>query len=104
MKARGYGARIRDCYVDFACKLKVTFSNYTKVLQDLLDRGNGEESEAVLDAMREVRLLVNWMHGSSHELSCQVQNMGRYAEESGRKIGENIEQLWSLLKVSDGSL
>lgn len=98
MKARGYGARIGDLYVDFACKLKVTFSNYIKVLQD---HGEGEErNAAMLAAMREIRLLVNWMHGSSHELSCQVQHMGRYAEGAGRKVGENTEQLWSLLKVS----
>lgn len=90
---RGYGAAIGDCYVDFACKLKITYNRYIE------QRAAELEESGVLSAMQEVRLLVNWMHGNSHELSCQVASMGRYADGAGRKIGENIEQLWSQLKV-----
>jgi hypothetical protein len=39
------------------------------------------------------------MHGSSHDLSCQIQNNGRYTIEAGHKHGEGCEQLWSMVKV-----
>jgi hypothetical protein len=83
--------------VDFACKLKVTFRNYIAAWEVMLLQ------EGTHAAMKGVRLLVNWMHGSSHDLPCQVTNMGRYALAAGRKVGENIEQLWSQLKVGEAS-
>jgi hypothetical protein len=52
--------------------------------------------------MRELRIMVNWMHGSAHELSCELQNSARYKEGAARRVGENVEQLWALLKVGLG--
>ena len=50
--------------------------------------------------MGALRIMVNWMHGSSHELSCELQNSARYKESAARRVGENVEQLWAMLKVS----
>jgi hypothetical protein len=75
-----------DVYIDFGCRLKATWERY-KSSRDI----HLQDSD--------VRILVNWMHGASHEMSCQLQNCGRYLEDAGWRIGEQLEQLWSLLKV-----
>ncbi|GIL52613.1 hypothetical protein Vafri_8431 [Volvox africanus] len=33
-----------------------------------------------------------------HDLACQLQNSGRYTDEAGWRVGEEIEQLWSMGK------
>lgn len=81
-------------YVDFACRLSVTWKRFiakqgSKVFQ----------SPNLLAAANGLQLLVNWMHGSTHDLSCQLKNSGRYTTGAGRRHGEGSEQLWSLMKV-----
>eukprot|EP00983_Pelagomonas_calceolata_P075841 1153173-Pelagomonas_calceolata.AAC.3 len=40
------------------------------------------------------------MHGAGHNLSCQLQNCGRFTEGAGRCAGgEQCEQMWALLKA-----
>ena len=86
---------VRDVYVDFACRLSVTWRRF------IAKQGARYfTSEVESTAAGRLRLLVNWMHGSSHDLSCQLQNNGRYTADAGRKHGEGSEQLWSLTKVS----
>ena len=81
-------------YVDFACRLSVTWKRY------LAKHGSRIfPSEGLLNAAKGLHLLVNWMHGSAHDLSCQLQNSGRYRAGAGRRHGEGSEQLWSLTKV-----
>jgi hypothetical protein len=75
-----------DVYIDFGCRLKKTWQRYVHN-QDI----HLQEAD--------VRILVNWMHGASHEMSCQLQNCGRYQTGAGWRHGEQLEQLWSLLKV-----
>ncbi|KAL6759331.1 hypothetical protein V8C86DRAFT_1329021 [Haematococcus lacustris] len=45
-----------------------------------------------------MRLMVNWMHGASHNMACQLKNNGRYLEGSAHRVGEQTEQHWSQLK------
>ncbi|KAL6754406.1 hypothetical protein V8C86DRAFT_2703194 [Haematococcus lacustris] len=73
-------------YIDFACQLKITWARYAAVLH--------------LDTER-MRLMVNWMHGASHNMACQLKNNGRYLEGSAHQVGEQTEQHWSQLKLSD---
>lgn len=79
--------RLRDVYIDFACRLSKTWQRFVSGYPELHD------------ACPDLRIMVNWMHGSSHDLLCQLQNNGRFQEGAGRKVGENSEQLWSLTKV-----
>lgn len=85
---------LRDVYVDFACRLAVTWKRFLTNQASQFFQSKAEHDSAML-----LRLIVNWMHGSSHNLSCQLQNNGRYKEGAGRKHGEGSEQLWSLTKV-----
>ena len=39
-----------------------------------------------------------------HEKACEVVNSARHMVGAARRVGENIEQLWSLLKASTRSL
>ncbi|KAL6744936.1 hypothetical protein V8C86DRAFT_2996333 [Haematococcus lacustris] len=59
-------------YIDFACQLKITWARYAAVLH--------------LDTER-MRLMVNWMHGASHNMACQLKNNGRYLEGSAHRVG-----------------
>ena len=79
--------RVRDVYIDFACRLSKTWQRFISKHSDLHP------------ASKSLRIIVNWMHGSSPDLACHVQNNGRFKEGAGRKVGENNEQLWSLTKV-----
>lgn len=81
------GTPIRDVYVDFACRLSKTMQRYVSLQPHLQQASQG------------LRVMVNWMHGSSHDLVCQLTNNGRFQEGAGRKVGENAEQLWSMTKV-----
>jgi len=89
------GMSIQDIYVDFGCKLQKTWRRH-------LEKNGQQHFDAETDQQLALglRLLVNWMHGSSHELSCQLQNSGRYTAEAGHKDGEGAERLWSDCKVS----
>ena len=97
MRCYASGVKVHDIYVDFACRLVKTWGRF------LEKQGPVHfPSEAMLQAAREIRLLVNWMHGSSHKLSCQFLHNGRYAKDAGHRDGEGIERLWSHTKVSLG--
>lgn len=47
-----------------------------------------------------IRLMVNWLHASSHDLRCQLSNNARFKEGTAWVVGEQSEQLWSLTRVS----
>lgn len=83
-----------DVYVDFGCRLVKTWERY------LEKKGSTHLSTRELEVAKQIRVLVNWMHGSSHELSCQLQSNGRYTEGAGHQDGEGTERLWSHTKVS----
>jgi hypothetical protein len=83
--AATHNVSIRDVYIDVGCRLVKTWQRYVAGQPDLAAAG--------------LRIMVNWMHGSSHDIGCQLQNCGRFQEGAGRKVGENSEQLWSMLKV-----
>ncbi|KAJ9512251.1 hypothetical protein QJQ45_012812 [Haematococcus lacustris] len=78
-----------DFFIDFGCRLKTTWARY-------VDAGGKPSS------WKAVRIMVNWMHGASHNQRCQVQNNGRHQPGSGWRYGEQCEQLWSMLKAIAG--
>lgn len=82
--ARG---RVKDIYIDFGCRISKTWLRY-------LDHARNDT-----ELLRRVRILVNWMHAAGHNMSCQLKNSGRHTEGAGWRVGEQTEQLWSLLKV-----
>jgi hypothetical protein len=86
------GCPVHHVYIDFACRLGKTWGRF-------IDACGPEFDEPTQLAMVHIVPLVNWMHGSSHDLQCQLRHSGRYHEGAGRKVGENSEQLWSMLKV-----
>jgi hypothetical protein len=89
-------SNVRDVFVDFACQLGKSWSRY-------VNAGKGLDGEAIdearLEHIKNVRLLVNWMHAEGHTLKCQLKSSGRYTEQCGRRYGEGTEQLWAQLKV-----
>ena len=88
------GIKVKDIYVDFACRLAKTWERY------LDKKGDSQfQTEAERECARGFRLLTNWMHGSSHEMSCQLQNNGRCADGAGHRDGEGSERLWADTKV-----
>ncbi|KAL6750001.1 hypothetical protein V8C86DRAFT_2545091 [Haematococcus lacustris] len=76
-------------YIDFACQLKVTWARYAAVL--------GLNTERM-------RLMVNWMHGASHNVACQLRNSGRYQADAAYRVGEQQEHAWSQLTDMCGLL
>jgi len=48
---------------------------------------------------KEIQIMVNWMHAASHDMSCQLENSGRFQKDAGFVVGEQPEQLWSGTKV-----
>ncbi|PNH11695.1 hypothetical protein TSOC_001461, partial [Tetrabaena socialis] len=77
---------VQDVYIDFGCRIRSTWERYVA-------------AHPQLPAEAKLRIMVNWMHGSGHDVACQLTNCGRYMEGAGRGIGEQIEQLWSMTKV-----
>ncbi|KAJ9512604.1 hypothetical protein QJQ45_018896 [Haematococcus lacustris] len=76
-------------YIDFACQFKITWARFAKAI-GLSTTG--------------VHLMVNWMHGASHNLSCQLRNNGRYLLGAAWRVGEQTEQLWSMFKAISSML
>ena len=89
------GLSIQDVYVDFGCKLDKTWQRHLQKNGDAHFASDPEKAIAL-----GLRLLVNWMHGSSHELSCQILKNGRYTTGAGHMDGEGVERLWAETKVS----
>jgi hypothetical protein len=78
---------IGDVYIDFGCQFKKAWKRYYDAHPYLPQHA------------RDLRILVNWLHGSGHSLSCEVVNSGRYTVDAGRAVGEQMEQLFSETKV-----
>ncbi|KAJ9523108.1 hypothetical protein QJQ45_023911 [Haematococcus lacustris] len=74
-----------EFYIDFGCRLKITWARYVDAM--------GYPSE-----WKDARILVNWMHGASHDQRCQIINNGRFQPRAGWRYGEQCEQLWSVMK------
>lgn len=79
---------VGDVYIDFGCRIKGTWQRFVKAHPELRRAHDGQQ-----------RILVNWLHGSAHELSCQLINSGRFTVAAAWRVGEATEQLWSQTKV-----
>ncbi|KAJ9523625.1 hypothetical protein QJQ45_007302 [Haematococcus lacustris] len=64
-----------EFYIDFGCRLKITWARYVDAM--------GYPSE-----WKDARILVNWMHGASHDQRCQILNNGRFQPRAGWRYGE----------------
>jgi hypothetical protein len=83
---------VKHVYIDFACRLGKTWERFLRARV-------GTFTSGVLAVCQNIVTLVNWMHGASHNRECQLKCGGRYHTGAGRKVGENAEQLWSMVKV-----
>lgn len=63
----------QQVYIDFGCRFKSTWQRYAS-------------AEGI--AAEELQIMVNWMHGSSHEIACQLKNSGRFKARVGHRVGE----------------
>ncbi|GLC40476.1 hypothetical protein PLESTM_001078600 [Pleodorina starrii] len=81
---------LKHVYIDFGCRIYSTWKRYVAKHPEL-------PPEAA-----ELEIMVNWMHGNGHDVACQLTNSGRYRKGSGRRVGEEIEQLWSGTKPAAG--
>jgi hypothetical protein len=90
-------------YIDFACKIKKTWSRY---IEDVLtaQESAGQLPPGTCEHLQDIKLHVNWMHGAGHTLECQVEHSGRYQQGAGRRVGEQPEQLWALFKVRESTV
>ena len=89
MAAHGFPAA--DVYIDFACRLKGRWQRFL-----------AGRHPAVQQACSKLRLMVNWMHAAGHSWTCQLVNSGRFILGAAWRVGEQSEQLWSMLKVCVG--
>ena len=79
-----------EAYLDVMCRYHLQFYN---MLQELVDLG-------VLprNVVQDVKALLPWMHAFDHDLSCQLKFSGLYQAGVGRRVGEQTESWWSLVK------
>ena len=78
---------LKDLYIDNGCRIKHSWLEYVEAHPEM-----PQEWE-------DLRIMVNWMHGSAHDLKCELLNSARFKDDAARRVGENTEQLWSMLKV-----
>lgn len=76
-------------YLDLMCRYHKRF----RALADDLIR-----QDVVAPEAREIALLIPWMHAFDHDLACQLQFSALYRHGAGRRVGEQTEAWWSLLK------
>lgn len=82
------GRKVDEVILDYACRFKKTWARYAE--------GKGMSVPGADD----IKFRVNWMHGASHNLYCQLQNLGRFIKGAGHREGEGIERFNKWLKVS----
>lgn len=76
-------------YLDLMCR-------YSARLKLLID--DMVEGDTTLAPLREVDMLLPWMHAFDHDLSCQLDFSGLYRLGAGRRVGEQTESWWAELK------
>ena len=84
------GVQVKDVFIDFACRLMKTWQRYL---------ANHPSVAQQLAGAAGLRILVNWMHGNSHDIACQLKHCGRFTHAAAHRDGENTERLWALMKV-----
>lgn len=78
--------QLQDVYIDFGCRLSKTWARFVQRFPGI-------------PGAEQLRIMVNWMHAQGHEEACEVVNSARHHLLAARRVGENAEQLWSMLKV-----
>ena len=65
-----------------------------------LSRAPQEKQGLVRIPGEHFEIVVNWLHAAAHDFPCQLRNSGRFRAGAGWAVGEQIEHLWSLTRVS----
>jgi hypothetical protein len=76
-------------YLDLACRYK---GRWELLLERLV------KEDILANDVRSIRLLLPWMHAFDHDQECQLQYSALYQEGVARRVGEQTEALWSLVK------
>jgi hypothetical protein len=74
---------VMDLYLDFGCQYKRSWHSVTD-----------EQAQAE----RTPRFIVPWMHARSHGTTCYLANSGLFQAGAGRRVGEQMEHVWSATK------
>ena len=82
---------IGQVYLDLMCRYK---ARLLRLLQRLVDLGQLPQ-----ESLDRLKCLVPWMHAFDHDLKCQLKHSGLYADNAGRRIGEQSESVWSIIKA-----
>lgn len=113
---------VKHLYIDFGCRMESAWTWYKQVRKFVCifkecNHGCTVVPRAVLiipwlhsgmmqvlgeelpSTAHSIKLMVNWMHGASHDMACQLRNNGRFQAGAAWVVGEQIEQLWSMLRV-----
>lgn len=45
-----------------------------------------------------VDVVTGWLHGTAHDYACELKYCALHRDGTGRRVGEQIEQLWAALK------
>ena len=46
-----------------------------------------------------LKIKIDWLHGKAHIPSCELANSGMFEEGQGRRVGQQAEQLWAIMKA-----
>jgi hypothetical protein len=76
-------------FLDLMCRYHARFN---LLREGLIERG------IVKAAAKNIKLLLPWMHGFDHDMDCQLEFSGLYAEGVGRRVGEQTESWWAKIK------
>ncbi|KAG7672377.1 hypothetical protein NADE_001807 [Nannochloris sp. 'desiccata'] len=77
-------------YLDLMCRYH---GRLKLLLQDLTEAG------ILPPEVTNIKLLLPWMHAFDHDLTCQLKFSGLYQEGTGRRVGEQTESWWAIIKA-----
>jgi hypothetical protein len=81
------GGKVKEAYIDFGCQFKKTFARFC------------ERAGVEVPGAKDLKIMVNMMHGASHKFSCQYENNVRFVGDRHRD-GEDAERFFQRVKVS----
>ena len=93
-----------DVHIDFACQYGVHLRRRVEALVERDQNSFADLRDQLAQASDAdcggARLMVPYMHGSSHGYSCKHKHWAVYKSDSCRRAGETTEHVWSRLRSS----